>query len=174
MFDERQKTIDERTDVILKPQAEGSRPASSSWRSVAVLERSDRIRSIHFILALVLAFLLTACTSYYDEFAEEYGYGKSSKGYEFDGATLTDLRDEHTYNVAKVGNLYWMLDNVAYKFYRNHERLAWKRDSFTRAQHWIMFVRMAGACLATKNGRSSPIPRHSGTIRLTMTCIRGM
>ena len=107
MFDERQKTIDERTDVILKPQAEGSRPASSSWRSVATIGS--------------IAFLLSACTSYYEEFEDEYGYGKSSKGYEFDGATLTDLRDDHTYNVAKVGNLYWMLDNVAYKFYRNHD-----------------------------------------------------
>jgi hypothetical protein len=95
--------------------------AQSSWRSAAVLERSDRIRSIHFILALVVLFLLTACTSYYEEFEDEYGYGKSSKGYKIDGTTLTDLRDEHTYNVAKVGNLYWMLDNVAYKFYRNHD-----------------------------------------------------
>lgn len=73
-----------------------------------------------FVFALV-AFLLSACTSYYEEFEDEYGYGKSSKGYEFNGTTLTDLRDEHAYNVAKVGNLYWMLDNVAYKFYRNHD-----------------------------------------------------
>ena len=73
-----------------------------------------------FVFALV-AFLLSACTSYYEEFADEYGYGKSSKGYELNGTTLTDLRDEHAYNVAKVGNLYWMLDNVAYKFYRNHD-----------------------------------------------------
>lgn len=72
-------------------------------------------------LLVSIALLLTACTSYYEEFEDEYGYGKSSKGYEFDGATLTDLRDDHTYNVAKVGNLYWMLDNVAYKFYRNHD-----------------------------------------------------
>ena len=73
-----------------------------------------------FVFALV-AFLLSACTSYYEEFEDEYGYGKSSKGYELNGTTLTDLRDEHAYNVAKVGNLYWMLDNVAYKFYRNHD-----------------------------------------------------
>lgn len=72
-------------------------------------------------LLVSIALLLTACTSYYEEFEDEYGYGKSSKGYELNGTTLTDLRDEHTYNVAKVGNLYWMLDNVAYKFYRNHD-----------------------------------------------------
>ena len=72
-------------------------------------------------LLVSIALLLTACTSYYEEFEDEYGYGKSSKGYELNGTTLTDLRDDHTYNVAKVGNLYWMLDNVAYKFYRNHD-----------------------------------------------------
>lgn len=81
--------------------------ALSSWRSVATIGS--------------IALLFTACTSYYEEFEDEYGYGKSSKGYELNGTTLTDLRDDHTYNVAKVGNLYWMLDNVAYKFYRNHE-----------------------------------------------------
>ena len=76
--------------------------------------------SMPFVFALV-AFLLTACTSYYEEFEDEYGYGKSSKGYELNGTTLMDLRDEHTYKVAQVGNLIWMLDNVAYKFYRNHD-----------------------------------------------------
>lgn len=81
--------------------------ALSSWRSVATIGS--------------IALLLAACTSYYEEFEDEYGYGKSSKGYELNGTTLTDLRDDHTYNVAKVGNLYWMLDNVAYKFYRNHD-----------------------------------------------------
>ncbi len=104
--------FDKRKNVIASVATIGSIPASSSSR---------RRGSIHFIFALVLLFLLTACTSYYEEFEDEYGYGKSSKGYKIDGTTLTDLRDEHTYNVAKVGNLYWMLDNVAYKFYRNHD-----------------------------------------------------
>ena len=97
----------------------GSIPASSSSRLVLSFAEARR-GSMPFVFALV-AFLLTACTSYYEEFADEYGYGKSSKGYELNGTTLTDLRDEHAYNVAKVGNLYWMLDNVAYKFYRNHD-----------------------------------------------------
>ena len=98
-------------EVSFAEARRGSTPASSSSR---------RRGSMPFVFALV-AFLLSACTSYYEEFADEYGYGKSSKGYELNGTTLTDLRDEHTYNVAKVGNLYWMLDNVAYKFYRNHD-----------------------------------------------------
>lgn len=72
-------------------------------------------------LFLFSTLLLTACTDYYEEFENSYGYGKSSKGYELEGSTLTDLRDGKTYNIAHVGNLYWMLDNVAYKFYRNHD-----------------------------------------------------
>ena len=72
-------------------------------------------------VAITIPLLLTACTDYYEEFENSYGYGKSSKGYELEGSTLTDLRDGKTYNIAHVGNLYWMLDNVAYKFYRNHD-----------------------------------------------------
>lgn len=103
--------FDRRNFTSSSSRRRGSTPASSSSR---------RRGSMPFVFALV-AFLLSACTSYYEEFEDEYGYGKSSKGYELNGTTLTDLRDEHTYNVAKVGNLYWMLDNVAYKFYRNHD-----------------------------------------------------
>lgn len=109
--------FDKRKNVIASPVR-----AWQSLTGISLSSSSSRRRgSIHFIFALVLLFLLSACTSYYEEFEDEYGYGKSSKGYELNGTTLTDLRDEHAYNVAKVGNLYWMLDNVAYKFYRNHD-----------------------------------------------------
>ena len=67
-----------------------------------------------------IALLFTACTSYYDEFEDSYGYGKSSKGYEFTENTVTDLRDRHAYSFAQVGNLRWMMNNLAFKFYRNH------------------------------------------------------
>ena len=72
-------------------------------------------------LPLFAALFLTACTDYYPVYIEEYGYGKSSKGVEFDGSTLKDLRDSHSYDVAKVGNIYWMMDNLAYEFYVEHD-----------------------------------------------------
>ena len=104
--------FDKRKNVIASVATIGSIPASSSSR---------RRGSIHFIFALVLLFFLTACTSYYDEFEDSYGYGKSSKGYEFAENTVTDLRDRHAYSFAQVGNLRWMMNNLAYKFYRNHD-----------------------------------------------------
>ncbi len=143
MLDDRRKTIDERLEakgvrletrderfcVIASPRSlsevevrawQSLTRILSSWRSVAVLERSDRIRSIYFILALVLAFLLTACTDYYQQFEDEYAFGKTSGRFVFDGQTLTDLRNDQTYEVVKVGNLYWMNRNLGFEFYHSH------------------------------------------------------
>lgn len=82
-------------------------------------KRKNVIASVATIGSITL--LLTACTSYYDEFEDSYGYGKSSKGYEFAENTVTDLRDRHAYSFAQVGNLRWMMNNLAYKFYRNYD-----------------------------------------------------
>ena len=52
-----------------------------------------------------VALLLTACTDYSQNFQNDFGYAKSGKGVEFSGSTLTDLRDDHVDNVAKVNDI---------------------------------------------------------------------
>ena len=64
-----------------------------------------------------IAILLAACTNYDDVFEDNFGYGQSSKGVEFNGSTLKDLRDNHTYDVAQVGSLYWMMQDLSYEYY---------------------------------------------------------
>ncbi len=111
MLDERTgkalQTRDERS-VILKPQAEGSRSVFPFLR-------------IHFTFALVLLFLLTACTDYSQNFEDDFGYAKSGKGVEFSGSTLKDLRDDNVYRVAKVNNIYWMMQDLAYEYYNSEQ-----------------------------------------------------
>lgn len=77
--------------------------ALSPWRSVATIGS--------------IAILLTACTDYYEQFEREYAFGKTSGRFVFDGQTLTDLRNDQTYEVVKVGNLYWMNRNLGFQFY---------------------------------------------------------
>ena len=111
MLDERTgkalQTRDERS-VILKPQAEGSRSVFPFLR-------------IHFTFALVLLFLLTACTDYSQNFEDDFGYAKSGKGVEFSGSTMKDLRDDNVYRVAKVNNIYWMMQDLAYEYYNSEQ-----------------------------------------------------
>lgn len=76
---------------------------------------------IHFTFALVLLFLLTACTDYSQNFEDDFGYAKSGKGVEFSGSTLKDLRDDHVYNVAKVNDIYWMMQDLAYEYYNTEK-----------------------------------------------------
>ena len=64
-----------------------------------------------------IAILLAGCTNYDDVFEDNFGYGQSSKGVEFNGSTLKDLRDNHTYDVAQVGSLYWMMQDLSYEYY---------------------------------------------------------
>ena len=77
----------------------------SCWRSVATIAS--------------IAFILAACTDYDDVFEDNFGYGQSSKGSKLDSIamTLKDYRDNHVYNVAWVGSLYWMMDNLSYEYY---------------------------------------------------------
>ena len=81
--------------------------ALSPWRSVATIGS--------------IAFLLTACTDYYQQFEDEYAFGKTSGRFVFDGQTLTDLRNDQTYDVVKVGDLYWMNRNLGFEFYHSHD-----------------------------------------------------
>lgn len=67
-----------------------------------------------------IAILLTACTDYYEQFSNEYAFGKAKDRFVFDGQTLTDLRNDQTYEVVKVGNLYWMNRNLGFQFYHSH------------------------------------------------------
>ena len=64
-----------------------------------------------------IAIFLAGCTNYDDVFEDNFGYGQSTKGVEFSGSTLKDLRDNHTYEVAKVGSLYWMMQDLSYEYY---------------------------------------------------------
>lgn len=68
-----------------------------------------------------VALLLTACTDYSQNFQNDFGYAKSGKGVEFSGSTLKDLRDDHVYNVAKVNNIYWMMQDLAYEYYNSEQ-----------------------------------------------------
>ena len=77
--------------------------------------RKNVIASVATIGAI--AILLTACTDYYEQFEREYAFGKTSGRFVFDGQTLTDLRNDQTYEVVKVGNLYWMNRNLGFQFY---------------------------------------------------------
>jgi len=68
-----------------------------------------------------VALLLTACTDYSQNFENDFGYAKSGKGVEFSGSTLKDLRDDHVYNVAKVNDIYWMMQDLAYEYYNTEK-----------------------------------------------------
>ena len=65
-----------------------------------------------------IAFLLAACTEYSQKFEEEYEFGPSTnRAPALNGESLTDLRDNFTYSVRKVGNLWWMMDDLAHPFF---------------------------------------------------------
>lgn len=70
---------------------------------------------------VAVAFLLTACTDYSQNFENDFGYAKSGKGVEFSGSSLTDLRDNHVYSVAKVNNIYWIMQDLAYEYYNTEK-----------------------------------------------------
>ena len=86
-----------------------------------LVERFESRTTLLTILVLFVTLLLSACTDYYPLYVEEYGYGKSNKGVEFDGSKVKDLRNGRSYDVAKVGDVYWMMDNLAYEFYVEHD-----------------------------------------------------
>ena len=90
-------------------------------RAFSLTSSSRRRGSIHFILALVLLFLLAACTEYSQKFEDEYGYGETSGKFVFEGQTLEDQRSGLIYPVVKVGNLYWMNRNLALEFYSSND-----------------------------------------------------
>ena len=78
--------------------------ALSPWRSVATIGS--------------IALLLAACTDYSQKFEEEYEFGPGAdRASGLDGDTLTDFRDNFTYSVRKVGNLWWMMDDLAHPFF---------------------------------------------------------
>ena len=133
MLDDRQKTIDERLEAKgVRLETSGERVCViaspvrawqsltrilSSWRRVFnVLSSWRSVATIGSI-----AFLLTACTDYYQQFEDEYAFGKTSGRFVFDGQTLTDQRNDQTYEVVKVGNLYWMNRNLGFEFYHSHD-----------------------------------------------------
>ena len=133
MLDDRQKTIDERLEakgVRLETRGERVCVIASpvrAWQSLTrILSSWRRVfnvlsswRSVATIGSI--AFLLTACTDYYQQFEDEYAFGKTSGRFVFDGQTLTDQRNDQTYEVVKVGNLYWMNRNLGFEFYHSHD-----------------------------------------------------
>ena len=70
-------------------------------------------------LACILVFLLlTACEEYSQRFEKEYEFGLSAdRAPAFDGNSMTDYRDNITYTVRRVGNVWWMMDDLAHPFY---------------------------------------------------------
>ena len=78
--------------------------ALSPWRSVATIGS--------------IAILLAACTDYSQKFEEEYEFGPGAdRASGLDDYTLTDFRDNFTYSVRKVGNLLWMMDDLAHPYF---------------------------------------------------------
>ncbi|MBR6854517.1 MAG: hypothetical protein IKN03_03840 [Fibrobacter sp.] len=75
----------------------------------------------NYELGIVMAVFLTACTDYSQNFEDDFGYAKSGKGVEFSGSTLKDLRDDNVYRVAKVNNIYWMMQDLAYEYYNSEQ-----------------------------------------------------
>lgn len=71
------------------------------------------------VIAIVaIAILLAACTDYSQKFEEEYEFGPGAdRASGLDGDTLTDFRDNFTYSVRKVGNLLWMMDDLAHPYF---------------------------------------------------------
>lgn len=88
--------------------------ALSPWRSVVKV--MSPWRSIATIGSIAL--LLAACTDYSQKFEEEYEFGPGAdRASGLDGDTLTDFRDNFTYSVRKVGNLWWMMDDLAHPYF---------------------------------------------------------
>ena len=106
-------------NIVIDRHNRRSRAFSLTSSSRLVLNFAEARRgSIHFILALVLAFLLAACTEYSQKFEEEYEFGPgTNRAPALNGESLTDLRDNFTYSVRKVGNLWWMMDDLAHPFF---------------------------------------------------------
>ena len=88
--------------------------ALSSWRNVVkVLSPWRRVATIGSI-----ALILAACEEYSQRFEEEYEFGPSENyATSFDGNSMTDYRDNITYSVRRVGNVWWMMDDLAHPFY---------------------------------------------------------
>ena len=88
--------------------------ALSSWMNVVKVLSSWR----NVVTIGSIAFLLAACEEYSQRFEEEYEFGPSENyATSFDGEKLTDLRDNFSYSVRKVGNLWWMMDDLAHPFF---------------------------------------------------------
>lgn len=95
MFDKRNYALSPWMNVV---------KVMSSWRSVATIGS--------------IALLLAACTDYSQKFEEEYEFGPGAdRIFWLDIDTLTDFRDNITYSVRKVGNLWWMMDDLAHPYF---------------------------------------------------------
>ena len=88
--------------------------ALSSWMNVVkVLSSWRRVATIGSI-----ALILTACEEYSQRFEDKYEFGLSAdRAPAFDGNSMTDYRDNFSYSVRKVGNLWWMMDDLAHPFF---------------------------------------------------------
>ena len=72
--------------------------------------------SLLIALCSLLA-LLSACTDYSQQFEDDYAYGRSGGESVINGDSLLDKRDNISYAVRKVGNLLWMMDDLAHEYY---------------------------------------------------------
>ena len=86
----------------------------SSWRNVVKVLSPWR----NAVTIGSIALLLAACEEYSQRFEEEYEFGLSAdRAPAFDGNSMTDYRDNITYSVRRVGNVWWMMDDLAHPFY---------------------------------------------------------
>lgn len=88
--------------------------ALSPWMNVVKVMSSWR----NAVTIGSIAILLAACTDYSQKFEEEYEFGPGAdRASGLDGDTLKDFRDNITYSVRKVGNLWWMMDDLAHPYF---------------------------------------------------------
>ena len=123
MLDERRKTIDDRKVLDERRKTKDDRKVLGERRKTIDVRLSSWSRKAigssagHFSFFILSFFILSACTDYSQQFEDDYAYGRSGGESVINGYSLLDKRDNISYAVRKVGNLLWMMDDLAHEYY---------------------------------------------------------